>query len=218
MQEDKGHRFLKKQVNWYRLPFYQKADTLYQMTYTFCSRFLKNNKDRTVDQMVQAARSGKQNIVEGSADGSTSTEMEIKLLNVSRASIQELREDYKDYLISRKLTMWTHGHSRYQPMIEFCRKRNIMSEYEPYFEKWNDEEMANVALTLCHMIDSMMNTYIREREEEFVKEGGIKERMHAARTGYRQDIDKRVSFLEKENKELKEENARLKAIIEGRDK
>ena len=83
---------------WQDLWFYQKSEVLYQMTYTFTRRFLPTYGDRTVDQMVQAARSGKQNIVEGSADGVTSMEMELKLLNVARSSIQELQEDYEDYL------------------------------------------------------------------------------------------------------------------------
>jgi four helix bundle protein len=94
---------LRKAANWRNLYFYQKADTLYQITYIFCDRFLPKFGDRTVDQMTQAARSGKQNIVEGSEDGKTSTEMELKLLNVARSSIQELREDYADYLKTRNL-------------------------------------------------------------------------------------------------------------------
>lgn len=73
------------------------------MTFVFCERFLDKYGDRTVGQMVQAARSGKQNIIEGSEDGKTSTEMELKLLNVARASIHELREDYKDFLLSRQM-------------------------------------------------------------------------------------------------------------------
>ena len=83
------------------------------MTFVFCSRFLPQYGDRTVDQMVQAARSDKQNIVEGSADGATSTEMELKLLNVARASIHELREDYRDFLVSRQLPLWQPGHPRF---------------------------------------------------------------------------------------------------------
>lgn len=91
---------LRRQTNWENLYFYQKTVVLYQLTYVFCRRFLPKYGDRTVDQMVQAARSGKQNIVEGFADGVTSTEMELKLLNVARASIKELKEDYIDYLRS----------------------------------------------------------------------------------------------------------------------
>lgn len=197
-------RVLKQQVHWENLNFYQKTVVLYQMTFVFCERFLPKYGDRTVDQMVQAARSGKQNIVEGSADGMTSTEMELKLLNVARASIKELREDYEDYVISRQLTMWKNGHQRYNQLLVFCRQHNKLDDYEPFFQKWNAEEMANTALTLCHQVDKMMMTYIEGKERQFVKEGGIKERMYAARTGYRQGIDQRLKALEAENARLKE--------------
>lgn len=197
-------RVLKQQVHWENLNFYQKTVVLYQMTFVFCERFLPKYGDRTVDQMVQAARSGKQNIVEGSADGMTSTEMELKLLNVARASIKELREDYEDYVISRRLTMWGNGHPRYDQLLNFCRHHNKLADYESFFQKWNAEEMANTALTLCHQVDKMMMTYIEGKERQFVKEGGIKERMYAARTGYRQGIDQRMKALEAENARLKE--------------
>ena len=82
---------IRKYKDYKELFFYQKTDTIYQLTYIFCTRFLPKYGDRTVDQMVQAARSGKQNIVEGIEDGNTSSEMELKLLNVARASVQELR-------------------------------------------------------------------------------------------------------------------------------
>lgn len=196
-------RVLKQQTNWEQLGFYQKSVVLYQMTFTFCERFLPKFGDRTVDQMVQAARSGKQNIVEGSADGVTSTEMELKLLNVARASIKELREDYEDYLLSRHLTMWKSGHPRYNRLLAFCRKHNTLPDYEPFFLRWSAEEMANAALTLCHQVDKAMMTYIKGKETQFVKEGGIKERMYAARTGYRKGIDEYVKALEAENKRLK---------------
>lgn len=207
---------LKSQTNWENLHFYKKADVLYQMTFVFCKRFLPEHGDRTVDQMVQAARSGKQNIVEGSADGATSTEMELKLLNVARASVHELREDYRDFLISRNLPIWEPGHSRYQPMIDFCRPHNKLSDYEPYFQTWDAEVMANTGLTLCHMIDAMMNSFISGKEAQFVKEGGIKERMYAARTGYRKGQEERLAFLEKENAQLKAEIARLKEQLYGK--
>lgn len=96
---------LRRQNNWKELWFYQKTVVLYQMTFAFTRRFMPQWGDRTVDQMVQAARSGKQNIVEGSADGVTSMEMELKLLNVARSSIQELQEDYEDYLPAHGLTL-----------------------------------------------------------------------------------------------------------------
>ncbi len=94
----KARKISWNQTDWRKLYFYQKADALYQLTVAFCRRFLPAHGDRTVDQMVQAARSGKQNIVEGYADGVTSSEIAINLLNVARGSIKELKEDYLDYL------------------------------------------------------------------------------------------------------------------------
>ena len=149
---------LRRQTNWEELYFYQKSKALYQLTYIFSKRYLYRG-DRTIDQMVQAARSGKQNIVEGSADGVTSTAMEINLINVARSSIKEVKEDYEDYLTSRRLTIWKEDHPRYEKMVDFCRKHNKLEDYQPYFEKWNDEELANVALSLCHFIDRMMVSY-----------------------------------------------------------
>ena len=119
-QEGTKYHYLRKQTRWENLWFYQKTVVLYQMTVVFCKRFLPAYGDRTVDQMVQAARSGKQNIVEGSADGVTSTEMEAKLLNVARASIKELKEDYLDYLSVHKLSLWDKGHPRYAAMQAFA--------------------------------------------------------------------------------------------------
>ena len=167
------------------------------MTFIFCQRFLPQYGDRTVDQMVQAARSGKQNIVEGSEDGKTSTEMELKLLNVARSSIGELRQDYDDFLKSRRMSMWTPVDERFQPMQDFTRSHNQLADYEPYFEKWTAEEMANVGITLCYQVDTMMNKYMESLEHTFVTQGGIKERMHQARTGYRQQQDDRLNEIEK---------------------
>lgn len=141
-------------------------------------------------------RSGKQNIVEGTEDGKTSTEMEMKLLNVARSSVGELRQDYEDYLKSRHLSVWTPADDRFQPMQDFTKSHNVLEDYEPYFQQWSSEEMANVALTLCFQIDTMMNKYMMSLEKLFVTEGGIKERMYQARTGYRQQQDKYLAELE----------------------
>lgn len=210
--DDNFKPVLRKQPNWEGLYFYQKSNVLYQLTFVFTKRFLTRG-DRTIDQMVQAARSGKQNIVEGSADGVTSMEMELKLLNVARSSIKELKEDYEDYITSRHLQRWNPGHERYDGMLKFCRKHNRIEDYQDYFEKWTDEEMANIALTLCHMVDRMMMTYQKQQEETFVKEGGIKERMTAARLGYRtnqrEEIERLKHELEAANKQIAELEAKL---------
>ncbi len=201
---------LRKQTDWKSLWFYQKTVVLYQLTYAFTRRFLPAYGDRTVDQMVQAARSGKQNIVEGSADGVTSMELELKLLNVARSSIQELLEDYEDYLPSHHLEKWTPGHPRFEAMLNYCRNHNQLEDYEPFFEKWTDEEAANIAITICRMVDKMMMTYQKKKEEEFVTEGGIRERMTAARLGYRTNQRDTIEQLTREIEALKAENAQLK--------
>ena len=211
--EKKDSRVLKTLKPWRDAFYYQKAETLYQMTYVFCQRFLPQHGDRTVDQMVQAARSGKQNIIEGTEDGATSTEMHIKLLNVARSSLQELREDYRDFLISRNLTLWTVEHGRYASMQKFCKTHNRFEDYQPYFQKWSAEEMANIALTLCYMTDAMLNHQLKTLEQEFVTQGGIKERMHAARTGYRQEQDAEFGRLKQEVATLKQEIERLKNLL-----
>lgn len=158
--EQSNQKVLRDGTQWKQLYFYQKADALYQMTFVFCKRYLPAHGDRTVDQMVQAARSGKQNIVEGSEDGKTSTEMELRLLNVARSSLQELREDYEDYAKTRKLTIWTALHPRYNGLLKFCRRHNSYADYAPYIDRWNEEEFCNTALSLCHITDKMMSSYI----------------------------------------------------------
>lgn len=207
-------KVLHSQIKWEELFFFQKSNVLYQLTFAFCERFLPKFGDRTVDQMVQAARSGKQNIVEGLVDGVTSTEMQLKLLNVGRASIQELQQDFWDYLPAHKLPLWDAKHPRYDQMLSFCREHNKVEEYQPYFQRWSDEEMANIGYTLCKMTDKMMTSYIKQLEKEFVTQGGLKERMHAARTGYRQGQDERLIALEAENAALKAENAALRKKLE----
>ena len=212
--EGEKYKVLRKQNSWEGLWFYRKTVTLYELTKVFTKRFLPSYGDRTVDQMVQAARSGKQNIVEGSADGVTSSEMEIKLLNVARASIQELQEDYVDYLRCHQLKLWDEKHSRFNSMIEFCRKHNDWEDFKPFANSMNDEEMANVAYTLCRLTDRMMTTYLTQLETQFVTEGGIKERMTAARTGYRADKKRELEAANQEIASLKAEIARLNKIIE----
>lgn len=209
MEYNTKGKVLKKAVVWKDLYFYRKSDTLFQLTVEFCHRFLPAYGDRTVDQMIQAARSGKQNIVEGSEDGQTSSEMEIKLLNIARGSLQELRADYNDYLNTRHLTSWPANSERQQRLRKFCHSHNDYSDYEPFVNKMSDEEMANMALTLCHQTDKMMCAYIEKLEKQFVTEGGIKERMYAARTGYRQEQDARMKALEAENAALKQRIAEL---------
>jgi four helix bundle suffix protein len=204
---------LKPLTKWEGLHYYQKSDVLYQLTVVFCRRFLPRYGDRTVDQMVQAARSGKQNIVEGLADGVTSTEMELNLLNVARGSLRELREDYLDRLKVLGLAPWDKSHPRYEPLLSFCRAHNRLDEYEPMFETLGEEELANLAITLCHMTDRLMSGHIEKKAADFKENGGIKERMTAARLGRRQTQNEEIAALRKENAALKHRIAELEAAL-----
>lgn len=207
-------KVLLNEVQYQDLFFYQKSEVLYALTFHFVKRFLPPHGDRTVDQMVQAARSGKQNIIEGFADGMTSTEMQLKLLNVARSSLKELRADYEDYLSTRHLALWGPSHPRYDTLLAFCRQHNKVSDYEPYFDRWSDEEQCNIALTLLHMTDKMMKSYLSGLDQQFVTQGGMKERMHAARTGYRKGLDEELQHLRDENKRLRQQVPILEQRIE----
>ncbi len=166
------------------LIFYKKTKVLYDMTYWFQEHKLRIG-DRTKDQMEQAARSGKQNIAEGHADGMTSLEMEIKLVNSARGSLIELREDYEDRLRTHGWPMWDKNHPRYEKMVQFCYHHHNPEDYRPYFERWSEEEFCNVALTLIHQADRGMWSWLKKKEQQFLSEGGIREKMSAARRAAR---------------------------------
>ncbi len=209
MDYDTKGQVLKKPTMWKELYFYRKSDAIFQLTVAFCERFLPKHGDRTVDQMVQAARSGKQNIIEGCEDGQTSSEVEIRLINIARGSLQELCADYLDYIHTHHLEVWATDSERQKRLRDFCHAQNDYEAYAPFVAKMTDEEYANLMLTLCHQTDKMMCSYLHKLEKRFVTEGGIKERMHAARTGYRQAQDAHTKQLETENAALKARIAEL---------
>jgi four helix bundle suffix protein len=214
MKNNELPRVLQNEVPAQNLFFYQKSEVAYALTFHFVKRFLPAKGDRTVDQMLQAARSGKQNIIEGLADGIASTESQLILLSVARSSLMELRADYEDYLKTRELTIWNTQHPRYDEMLQFCRSHNLVADYEPFFKKWNAEELCNIALTLLHMTDKMMKTYLAGLDKQFVTQGGIKERMYAARTGYRKEQNEEMKRLREQNKHLRQQVPILEQQIE----
>lgn len=172
--------FLEYEDDYTKLYFYRKALVLYDMTFFFKDHYLQRG-DRTQDQMEQAARSGKQNIVEGMVDGTTSKEMFLKLLNTSRGSLRELREDYEDYLRVHGLQIWDKQHPRYTRMVQYCYHHHELEDYRRYFERLSEEEFCNLALTLCHQSDRGIVKYMAKVEKEFLESGGIREQMSQAR-------------------------------------
>ena len=208
---------LRQSTNYKKLRFYHRSDVLYQLTQYFCKQYFKPWGDRTVDQMVQAARSCKQNIVEGSEDGRTSMEMEIKLLNVAKGSNQELREDYEDYLKHSGLQLWQPGHPRYGAMLDYCRTHYRYEDYKELFPKMNAEELANMALCLSHQVDKALEAYIERKDREFTTEGGIRERMTAARLNQRESQRQIINRQAREIAALKQEIARMRKLLDGLD-
>lgn len=205
---------LRQRTNYKNLRFYQRSDVLYQLTQAFCKRYFKPWGDRTVDQMVQAARSCKQNIVEGSEDGRTSMEMEIKLLNAAKGSNCELMEDYQDYLKHCGLPLWQQGHPRYDAMLDYCRSHYRYEDYKDLFPKMNAQEMANMALCLSHQIDKALTTYIERKDREFTTQGGIRERMTAARLEQRATQRQIIEHQQQEIQSLKQEIQSLQQEIQ----
>src|SRR5438067_13707491 len=116
-------RFIPPHGGYQNLLSYRKAEIVYDATVYFCGRFL-DKRDRTYDQMIQAARSGKQNIVEGSMASGTSKETEIKLTNVARSSLEELLTDYRDFLRKRGFVEWTNDHPYRARLQELNRTPN----------------------------------------------------------------------------------------------
>ena len=171
----------KQNNNLYRnLTAYRKAVVIYDLTYHFCERFIAVG-DRTKDQMVQAARSGKQNIVEGKAASLTSAESHLTLLGVARSSFQELLEDYLDYLRTRKLRQWETDSKEVEAMRELGLSHNDSKFFLELAETRNDEVIANMAIVLLYQEDVLLRKHIEKQIERFVNSGGFKESLAKAR-------------------------------------
>ena len=163
-----------------KLLTYQKSDVIFQGTAVFVRRFLERG-DRTIDQMVQAARSGKQNIIEGSEASATSKETELKLTNVAKASLEELLEDYLDYLKTRHLPEWPKDSEKGLAERRLGRE-GTWAAFASHIEKKSDEVAANLMVSLIRQCTYLLARQIAQLEEDFKKHGGIRERMYAARS------------------------------------
>lgn len=176
--------FLQQKVGYRDLIAYKVAECIYDITYFFTSKFLQKG-DRTIDQMVQAARSGKQNIAEGNAAAVTSRETELKLTNVAKASLQELLIDYEDYLRTRGLTKWDAGSEKFQTTRRVCAAHCYTQYYQERLPERSDETIANIALILINQCDYLLFRLIEAQKQKFLQEGGIKEEMYRARVSHR---------------------------------
>ena len=181
--------FIPVHGNYRALLSYQKAEVICDFTYRFCHRFL-SNLDRTNDQMIQAARSGKQNIVEGSKASGISEETEIKLFGVARASLEELLNDYCDFLRVRALPMWEKESRQARFVRRLGTRANLSYEdYREFCETRPAEVVANIAICLIHQTNFLLDRQIRRLERDFIKEGGLRERMTRVRLQQRNEAN-----------------------------
>jgi four helix bundle suffix protein len=164
---------------------YRKAEIVYDLTVVFCHRFL-SKRDRTIDQMVQAARSGKQNICEASQISAVSKEGELKLFGVARASLEELLNDYFDYLRTHNALVWDkHGPEAMYVRSLGANPRGSYADFRKIGETRDGPTLANVAIGLIRQANFLLDRLLRRLERDFAEQGGLRERMAAVRQEYR---------------------------------
>ena len=178
-------RFIPVHGGYRGLLSFQKSRIIYDATAWFCAHYLQK-RDRTNDQMIQAARSGKQNILEGSQASGTSKKTELKLTNVARASLEELLEDYRDFLRVRGLRLWERNSREAVFVRRLGRSTDVTYEtYRTYIETRSSEVAANIIICLIHQTNYLLDQQLRQLENAFVTEGGLTERMMRARIAER---------------------------------
>jgi four helix bundle suffix protein len=183
-------KLLPKHGGYRRLRGFRVAERVYDLTVLFCDRFI-DRRSRTHDQMVQAARSGVQNIAEGSVASGTSKKSEIKLTNVARASLEELQRDYEDFLRQRGLNRWDKG----SPKALEVRNRLLADQTDAsdpsdrsdttiYIEmkKSSSEHFANTMVCLINQATYLLHRQLQRLEKDFLEKGGFSERLYAARS------------------------------------
>jgi four helix bundle suffix protein len=177
--------FIPPHGGYHALLSYQKALIVFQATQYFCNRFI-SEKSRTYDQMVQAARSGKQNILEASLASGTSKETELKLTNVARASQEELLEDYRDFMRSREIAEWTLSHAYARRLRQLNRITDATYEtFKKGIEHPDPAICANVIVGLIKVTSYLLDQQLRRLERDFLTSGGLREAMTRARLAAR---------------------------------
>jgi four helix bundle suffix protein len=180
-----AHPVIPPRGDYQTLLSYQKAEVIYDLTFRFAHKYLSKG-DRTVDQMIQSARSGKQNILEGSKAALTSKETELKLTSVGRASLEELLADYRDYLRVRDHRIWEKDSKEAQYVRQLGRKTPQTFElYREIIETRPPEVIANIAICLIHQANYLLDQQLRHLEKDFLNQGGLRERMFKARLAHR---------------------------------
>lgn len=182
-----SHLIIPPRGNYQTLLSFHKAEVVYDVTFRFAHRHLAKG-DRTIDQMIQAARSGKKNLLEGSKAGTTSRETELKLTNVARASLEELLDDYRDYLRVRDHPEWEKNSKEALFVRQLGRKVPQTYElYREFVETRPPEVVANIAICLIHQANYLIDQQLRHLEKDFLEHGSLRERMSQARRKRRRE-------------------------------
>ena len=192
-----------KQRTYRRSLICRKSDLIYHLTDVFCKRFLSEEDQCIIDQMMRSARNCKIYSLDDLEETLYSTEMELKLLSGARASLQELREEFEDYLNCHFLSKWSRSHSDFENLLEFCRNNNDFADYASISEQLTDEELANMSITTCHIIDKVIGAYLEILEKVIASENARKKQIQEVYPDYRRDQEALTALL-KENERLKE--------------
>ncbi len=180
-EEQKNSQLIPPHGGYQELKSYQMSELVFDGTVKFCDRFI-DRRSRTHDQMVQAARSGKQNIVEGSMASGTSKKTEVKLVGVARGSLEELLQDYQDFLRTRDLSLWEKDNPLSKTVRRLCYKKDrSYKTYKTYIENGPPEVAANTMVCLIHQTNFLLDQQLRALEKEFLEQGGFTERLYRTR-------------------------------------
>lgn len=185
------HGFIPRYGGYRNLVVYRIAEIVYDFTFRFCNKYVRN-QGRTHDQMVQAARSGMQNIAEGSVDSGVSKASELKLTGIAKGSLQELKEDYPSYLRQRGLKQWENNSLYAQELIKgrFSSAQEVIRWVGMHRDFPPDHFGANTAIILINAALGLLTRLLRAQEKDFMQNGGIRERMTRARLKQRKYRDK----------------------------
>jgi len=185
-----GHARLRPSGGYRKLRSFRTTSVIYDATVSFCDRFM-DKRSRTVDQMVQAARSGRQNIAEGSRASAASSQTELRLINVARASLDELLLDFEDFLRQRGLPQWAKDDPQALAVRALAKQdrtdpsdrtdRSDQGPYSPWLNSDDPAVVANAIICLIHQANYLLDRQIAGLERQFIQEGGYTERLAAAR-------------------------------------
>lgn len=189
--QNQNQNLIPKHGGYRQLKSYQTAEIIFDLTADFCDQFLQNKSNRTYranrtyDQMFQAARSGKQNIAEGSQASGTSKKTELKLVNVARASLEELLIDYEDFLRLNGLKLWEKNDPRVGEIRALAYKTDrTYSTYMTYCQ--SPETAANCAICLIHQANFLLDRQLSALDKDFLEQGGFTEKLYQARKKFRE--------------------------------